>query len=944
MQKNIIIKGARTHNLKDLNIVIPKNKLVVITGLSGSGKSSLAFDTLYAEGQRRYVESLSAYARQFLSLMEKPEVDSISGLSPAIAIEQKSAVHNPRSTVGTVTEIYDYLRLLFARVGTPYCPEHNLKLKAQTIVQITDYICQLPDKAKLMICSPVVIDVKGDHSSLFESLEKQGYIRVLVNGMIHDLSDLPEMNVNKKHSIDVVVDRFINKPDIELRVADSVATAVNLSEGLVKVLPLNKSDEIEERLFSIHHACLKCGFSVEKLEPKHFSFNSPKGACVACDGLGVRRMFDPDLVIHEQRLSIADGAVRGFDSNNVSFYDLMKSLAEHYNFSLHTPWEQLTAEVKNVILHGSGREKIALRYTHHRYGTRIKNKVYEGVIVGMNKRYQETASEAVRQQLAKYLSYIDCEICEGSRLNVVARNVKVAGYSMQNIIKEPIGDLCGLINKITLKDHYKSIAVPILKEISARLDFLVSVGLNYLFLARAAETLSGGESQRIRLASQLGSGLTGVMYVLDEPSIGLHPRDNQRLIDTLVKLKKLGNTVIVIEHDEETMLQADYILDVGPGAGVHGGSIVAAGAPKDIAGSKESLTGAYLRKEKMILPPGELVKPDVKRMIRITGASVNNLKNVAVNIPVGCFTCVTGVSGSGKSSLINSTLLPHALLHLHRQYTKKPGKVEQITGLDNFDRIVSIDQSPIGRTPRSNPATYVGLFTTIRECFAATQDARARGYEPGRFSFNVKGGRCETCQGGGQIKVEMHFLADMYVKCEHCKGRRYNRDTLTIKYNSKNIDDVLQMTVAEAVGFFSAVPIVSQKCKTLLEVGLGYLKLGQSAVTLSGGEAQRIKLAKELSKRSTGNTLYVLDEPTTGLHIDDIRQLLIVLEKLKAKGNTLVVIEHNLDVIKCADWVIDMGPEGGDAGGVVLAQTTPLGLCKIKKSHTGCSLKKHMGC
>jgi excinuclease ABC subunit A len=944
MQQDIIIKGARTHNLKNLDLTIPKNKLVVITGLSGSGKSSLAFDTLYAEGQRRYVESLSAYARQFLSLMEKPEVDSISGLSPAIAIEQKSATHNPRSTVGTVTEIYDYLRLLFARVGVPYCPEHNLELNAQTIVQITDYICQLPANSKLMICSPVIIDGKGDHAELFDDLQKKGFIRVLVNGDSYELSDIPEINPNKKHSIDVVIDRFINKPGIELRISDSVTTAVELSQGLVKVLPLNKSDKLAEKLFSIHHACLKCGFSVEKLEPKHFSFNSPKGACNACDGLGLRRMFDPELVIHEETLSIAEGAVRGFDSSNVSFYDLMKSLSEHYNFSLHTPWKQLSPEIKSIILHGSGREKIALKYTHHRYGTRISNKVYEGVIVGMNKRYQETSSEAVRQQLAKYLSYIECEVCNGSRLNIVARHVKVSDYSIQNIIKEPIGNLCELIKKIKLKDHYKSIATPILKEISVRLEFLESVGLSYLFLARAAETLSGGESQRIRLASQLGSGLTGVMYVLDEPSIGLHPRDNQRLINTLIKLRDLGNTVIVIEHDEETMLQADYLLDIGPGAGVHGGRLVALGTPKEVAANKKSLTGAYLRREKNIDVPTELIKPDPRRMVRIVGASANNLKNITVNIPVGCFTCVTGVSGSGKSSLINSTLLPHALLHLHRQYSKKPGKVEQITGLDNFDRVVSIDQSPIGRTPRSNPATYVGLFTAIRECFAATQDSRARGYQVGRFSFNVKGGRCEVCEGGGQIKVEMHFLADMYVNCEHCRGTRYNRDTLTIKYNSKNIDDILQMTIAEAVDFFAAIPVIAQKCKTLVDVGLGYLKLGQSATTLSGGEAQRIKLAKELSKRSTGNTLYILDEPTTGLHIDDIRQLLVVLARLKSMGNTLVIIEHNLDVIKCADWLIDMGPEGGDRGGEVIAQNTPTNLCKVKQSFTGSALKKHLAC
>jgi excinuclease ABC subunit A len=937
----IKVSGARTHNLKNIDVSIPKNKLTVITGPSGSGKSSLAFETLYAEGQRRYVESLSAYARQFLSLMEKPDVDAISGLSPAIAIEQKSASHNPRSTVGTVTEIYDYLRLLFARTGTPYCPVHGQALHAQTRAHITDAVLSKPEGTRLMICAPIVRGRKGEHAQHFKQLQQQGYLRVRIDGALFELTEMPSLDPKKQHDIDVVIDRFKNRPNIALRVSESIESALNCSEGLVRIVPIDLPKD-EGQLFSIHHACSACGYSLEQLEPRHFSFNSPKGACDSCHGLGVCRVIDPELVIHDPALSIAQGAVRGFDHKHTSFFETLQALAAHYQFDLDQPWNTLPEDMRLIILQGSGKTRITFTYQHRRFGTKTRKRTFEGICPSMMRRYQSTDSDLVREQLARYLSYHTCSDCHGTRLNESARHVRVDQHTIETLVDLPIQTLPDLFSKMQFQDHTAHIAAPIIKEIQTRINFLLSVGLNYLTINRTAETLSGGESQRIRLASQLGSGLTGVMYVLDEPSIGLHPRDNQRLLDTLTHLKSLGNTVIVVEHDEATMLHADELIDMGPAAGLNGGHIIAQGTPQAIIEHPDSLTGAYLSHRQSIPTPQTRTAPNPAEMIRIQGASVHNLKNIDVNIPIGCFTCVTGVSGSGKSSLINDTLCPHALMHLHRQHTQKPGPVKQLTGLNHFDRIVIIDQSPIGRTPRSNPATYVGLFTPIRECFAATQEARARGYRPGRFSFNVSGGRCEVCQGGGQIKVEMHFLADMYVTCEHCQGSRYHRETLTARYHGKSIADVLNMSITECHEFFNAMPAIAQKCQTLIEVGLGYLKLGQSATTLSGGEAQRIKLSRELSKRSTGNTLYVLDEPTTGLHVHDIKQLLSVLDALKSRGNTLIVIEHHLDVIKCADWVIDLGPEGGQAGGQVLAQTTPEGLTQIKHSATGCALQAHL--
>ncbi|MBM93381.1 MAG: excinuclease ABC subunit A [Legionellales bacterium] len=934
----IEVSGARTHNLKNIDVSIPKNQLVVITGPSGSGKSSLAFETLYAEGQRRYVESLSAYARQFLSLMEKPDVDAITGLSPAIAIEQKSASHNPRSTVGTVTEIYDYLRLLFARVGTPHCPQHGQALHAQTRAHITEAVLAQPEGTRLMICAPMVRGRKGEHAELFKTLRQQGYLRVLVDGELLELDTPITLDPKQQHEIDVVIDRFKNRSQIRTRIAESIESALNCSEGLVRLMSIDQPQD-EGLLFSIHHACSECGYSVEKLEPRHFSFNSPKGACESCHGLGLCRVMDPDQVIHEPSLSIAQGAIRGLDHQNKSFFEMMEALAAHYHFDLNTPWNDLPESIQTIILQGSGRTRITFTYEHRRFKSRSRQKPFEGICPSMMRRYETTDSELVRDQLARYLSYHTCTTCAGTRLSESARHVRVGKHTIGEWVDLPIQSLPAQLNQLHFNDHTKHIAAPIVKEIQTRIQFLLNVGLNYLTLNRTAETLSGGESQRIRLASQLGSGLTGVMYVLDEPSIGLHPRDNQRLIDTLTHLKSLGNTVIVVEHDEATMLQADQIIDIGPQAGEGGGYVTAQGTPCQIQANAKSLTGQYLNQTRYIPVPTTRTPPDPARMIRIQGADIHNLKSVDVNIPVGCFTCVTGVSGSGKSSLINDTLCPHALIHLHRQTAHKPGPVQQLTGLNHFDRIVMIDQSPIGRTPRSNPATYVGLFNYIRECFASTQEARARGYKPGRFSFNVSGGRCEVCQGGGQIKVEMHFLADMYVTCEHCQGTRYHPETLAVKYHGKSIADVLNLTITQCHEFFNAIPAIKQKCQTLIDVGLGYLTLGQSATTLSGGEAQRIKLSRELSKRSTGHTLYVLDEPTTGLHVHDVKQLLSVLDALKSRGNTLIVIEHHLDVIKCADWIIDLGPEGGDAGGTILAQTTPEALIQMPHSATAQALK-----
>jgi excinuclease ABC subunit A len=933
--ESIKIRGARTHNLKNLSLDLPRDKLIVITGLSGSGKSSLAFDTLYAEGQRRYVESLSAYARQFLSMMDKPDVDSIEGLSPAISIEQKSTSHNPRSTVGTVTEIQDYLRLLYARVGTARCPDHDVPLEAQSVSQMVDTLLAQPEASAWYLLAPVVRGRKGEHLEVFESLKAQGFVRVRVNGTVYELEEIPPLNRKLKHDIEIVVDRFKVKPDIKQRLAESFETALKRSEGLVYVVPM-PDNTLEAITFSSKMACPHCGYSVPELEPRLFSFNAPHGACQTCDGLGSLQVFDAERVVVAPTLSLASGAIKAWDKKNPYYWALIQSLATHYGFDPEIPFEDLAAAHQKALLYGSGEDKIDFSYPdmNGRMVRRLHR--FEGILPNLERRYKETDSEAVREELSKYLSHKPCPDCGGARLNRTARHVYVAGTTLPEICQWSIQQAAAWFVQLKLPGHKGEIADKILKEISARLGFLNNVGLDYLTLARSAETLSGGEAQRIRLASQIGAGLVGVMYVLDEPSIGLHQRDNERLLKTLFHLRDLGNTVIVVEHDEEAIRRADYVLDIGPGAGVHGGQIVAQGTPEQVAAAP-SLTGDYLSGRRAIAVPEQRL-PLPQEFLVVRGATGNNLKGVNARIPVGLMTCVTGVSGSGKSTLINDTLLGYALRHLNNASTRWAA-CEGIEGLEHFDKVIDIDQSPIGRTPRSNPATYTGLFTAIRDLFALVPESKMRGYGAGRFSFNVKGGRCETCQGDGLIKVEMHFLPDVYVVCDTCQGQRYNRETLEVKYKGKNISEVLNMTVEEASGFFSAVPTLANKLKTLMDVGLSYITLGQNATTLSGGEAQRIKLAKELSKRGTGKTLYILDEPTTGLHFHDVAQLLIVLERLRAQGNTLVIIEHNLDVIKRADWLIDMGPEGGSKGGYILAQGRPEEIATHPGSHTGHFLK-----
>jgi excinuclease ABC subunit A len=936
----ISIRGARTHNLQNVDLELPRDKLIVFTGLSGSGKSSLAFDTIYAEGQRRYVESLSAYARQFLSLMEKPDVDHIEGLSPAISIEQKSTSHNPRSTVGTITEIYDYLRLLFARVGIPRCPEHGTTLEAQSISQMVDQVLSLPAGDRLMLLAPVIQERKGEHHKLLQELHAQGYIRARIDGEVFELDDTPTLELHKKHTIEVVVDRFKIREDLTTRLAESFETALNLADGLARVAWMDGSQA--ELLFSSRFACPHCGYSLTELEPRLFSFNNPVGACPTCDGLGVEQFFDPAKVVAHPELSLAGGAVRSWDRRNAYYFQMIASLGRHYGFDPETPWESLPQKVRTVILRGSGRETIAFSYYNERGGSVKKSHSFEGIIPNMERRYRETESNAVREELSRYISSQSCPDCAGTRLTRAARHVFIGKHNLPEITGMPISQAKQTLTSLKLPGKRGRIAGKILKEIDQRLHFLVNVGLDYLTLDRSAETLSGGEAQRIRLASQIGAGLVGVMYVLDEPSIGLHQRDNQRLLDTLVYLRDLGNTVIVVEHDEEAIRNADHVVDIGPGAGIHGGRIVAQGTAETIARSKGSLTGEYLSGKRSIDTPARTTEMDPTRNLELLGASGNNLKSVDLVIPVGSFCCITGVSGSGKSTLVNDTLYPICAAALNHANTS-PAPYREIRGLDYFDKVVDIDQSPIGRTPRSNPATYTGLFTPIRELFAGTHEARSRGYAPGRFSFNVKGGRCEACSGDGVIKVEMHFLPDIYVQCDVCKGKRYNRETLEIRYKGKSIDQVLEMTVEESLLFFDAVPALKRKLQTLMDVGLSYISLGQNATTLSGGEAQRVKLSRELSKRDTGNTLYILDEPTTGLHFHDINHLLEVLHRLRNHGNTVVVIEHNLDVIKTADWVIDLGPEGGHKGGEIIARGTPQQLGKAKHSHTGRYLRKLLG-
>nr|WP_233588443.1 excinuclease ABC subunit UvrA [Legionella septentrionalis] len=929
----ISIRGARTHNLKNINIDLPRDQLIVITGLSGSGKSSLAFDTLYAEGQRRYVESLSAYARQFLSMMEKPDVDSIDGLSPAISIEQKATSHNPRSTVGTITEIYDYLRLLFARVGEPRCPTHGVSLHAQTISQMVDQVLALPDESKAMILAPVVRERKGEHVQLLQQLQAQGYVRARINGEIYELDDPPKLELRKKHTIEVVVDRFKVRPDIAQRLSESFENALNLADGVAMVASVD--DAFVEITFSSKFACTECGYSLSELEPRLFSFNNPMGACPSCDGLGVDQFFDPERIIHDESLNLAEGAIRGWDKRTVYYHTLLESLAQHYDFDINTPFCDLPPSIRNLVLYGSGNDIIEFRYQRPHGGFLLKKHAFEGIIPNMQRRYRESDSDMVREELSKYLSSRPCPACQGTRLREAARHVFVADTNLPEIAAYSIEEAYAFFKALQLPGYRGEIAKKINKEIVERLGFLVNVGLDYLSLARSAETLSGGEAQRIRLASQIGSGLVGVMYILDEPSIGLHQRDNDRLLKTLLHLRDLGNTVIVVEHDEDAIRTANYVLDIGPGAGVHGGEIVAFGPPEAIMTNPNSLTGQYLSGKKCIAVPQERLPVDKARVISLKGVNCNNLQNVEVSIPLGVMTCITGVSGSGKSSLINDTLFPLAANKLNRASMQMVGKVQEIQGLELCDKVIDIDQSPIGRTPRSNPATYTGLFTPIRELFANTPEARSRGYQPGRFSFNVRGGRCEACQGDGLIKVEMHFLPDIYVTCDACKGKRYNRETLEILYKGKNIHEVLDMTVEDACSFFAAIPVLARKCQTLIDVGLSYIRLGQSATTLSGGEAQRIKLARELSKRGTGNTLYILDEPTTGLHFHDTQQLLNVLTCLRDQGNTIVVIEHNLDVIKTADWIIDLGPEGGSKGGKIIAVGTPEDIAACQHSYTG---------
>ena len=934
----IDIRGARTHNLKNINLTIPRDKLIVITGLSGSGKSSLAFDTLYAEGQRRYVESLSAYARQFLSLMEKPDVDSIEGLSPAISIEQKSTSHNPRSTVGTITEIYDYLRLLFARVGEPRCPDHDVPLTAQTISQMVDKVLSLPEESKMMLLAPVVKNRKGEHVKLLDSLAAQGYIRARIDGEICDLSDPPELALQKKHTIEVVVDRFKVRSDLTTRLAESFETALELSGGTAVVADMD-NPKAEELVFSANFACPHCGYSVPELEPRLFSFNNPAGACPTCDGLGVQQFFDESRVVQNESISLAGGAVKGWDRRNFYYYQMLTSLAKHYKFDIETPYEDLPQKIKDIVMHGSGKEEIEFQYMNDRGDVVIRKHPFEGILNNMARRYKETESMSVREELAKNISNRPCADCGGSRLRPEARNVYIGNINLPQISEKSIGESLEFFQGLTLTGQKAQIAEKILKEIKERLEFLVNVGLNYLSLSRSAETLSGGEAQRIRLASQIGAGLVGVMYVLDEPSIGLHQRDNERLLNTLIHLRNLGNTVIVVEHDEDAIREADHIIDIGPGAGVHGGQVIAQGTAKEIMANPNSITGKFLSGEEKIEIPKKRTALDKSKLLKLKGATGNNLKGVNLEIPVGLFTCITGVSGSGKSTLINDTLFPLAQNALNRAEKTDFAPYKSIEGLEYFDKVIDINQSPIGRTPRSNPATYTGLFTPIRELFAGVPEARARGYNPGRFSFNVRGGRCEACQGDGVLKVEMHFLPDVYVPCDQCKGKRYNRETLEIRYKGKTIHQVLDMTVEEAREFFDAIPMIARKLQTLMDVGLSYIRLGQSSTTLSGGEAQRVKLATELSKRDTGKTLYILDEPTTGLHFADIKQLLEVLHRLRDQGNTIVVIEHNLDVIKTADWIVDLGPEGGSGGGQIIATGTPEDVAKVKGSHTARFLK-----
>ena len=934
----IRIRGARTHNLKNVDLDIPRHKLVVVTGLSGSGKSSLAFDTLYAEGQRRYVESLSAYARQFLSLMEKPDVDHIEGLSPAISIEQKSTSHNPRSTVGTITEIHDYLRLLFARVGEPRCPHHNVPLTAQTISQMVDKVLSLPEESKMMLLAPVVKERKGEHVKLLQQIAAQGYIHARIDGEICDLSDPPKLELQKKHTIEVVVDRFKVRSDLATRLAESFETTLELSGGTAVVAYMD-DPKAEELVFSANFACPHCGYSVPELEPRLFSFNNPAGACPTCDGLGVQQYFDEKRVVQNPSISLANGAIKGWDRRNFYYYQMLTSLAKHYHFDIETPFEELPKKIQQIILHGSGKEEIEFQYMNDRGDVVLRHHVFEGILNNMARRYKETESMSVREELAKHISNRPCADCGGSRLRPEARNVYIEQTNLPDVSEKSIGEALSFFGELQLTGQKAQIAEKILKEIKERLQFLVNVGLNYLSLSRSAETLSGGEAQRIRLASQIGAGLVGVMYVLDEPSIGLHQRDNERLLNTLIHLRNLGNTVIVVEHDEDAILSADHIIDIGPGAGVHGGNVIAEGTAQQIMQNPNSLTGKFLSGAEKIEIPKKRTALDKKKTLKLFGASGNNLKNVNLAIPVGLFTCITGVSGSGKSTLINDTLFPIAQNALNRAENAEAAPYKSIEGLEFFDKVIDIDQSPIGRTPRSNPATYTGVFTPIRELFAGVPEARARGYNPGRFSFNVRGGRCEACQGDGVIKVEMHFLPDVYVPCDQCKGKRYNRETLEIRYKGKTIHQVLDMTVEEAREFFDAVPMIARKLQTLMDVGLSYIRLGQSSTTLSGGEAQRVKLATELSKRDTGKTLYILDEPTTGLHFADIKQLLSVLHRLRDQGNTIVVIEHNLDVIKTADWIVDLGPEGGSGGGQIIATGTPEQVANVEGSHTARFLK-----
>lgn len=939
--QTIRIRGARTHNLKNINVDLPRNQLTVITGLSGSGKSSLAFDTLYAEGQRRYVESLSAYARQFLSMMEKPDVDSIEGLSPAISIEQKATSHNPRSTVGTITEIYDYLRLLFARVGEPRCPQHGVDLHAQTISQMVDQVLSLPSDSRAMILAPVVRERKGEHVQLLQQLQAKGYVRARIDGELCELDSPPKLALRKKHSIDVVVDRFKVRADITQRLSESFENALALGDGLVSVVSMDQA--FPDLLFSSNFACTECGYSLSELEPRLFSFNNPMGACATCDGLGVDQFFDPDRVVHDETLSLANGAIRGWDRRGHYYYALLESLAHHYQFSIDTAFCDLPKAIQDVVLYGSGETLIDFQYQRPHGDFMTKKHAFEGVVVNMQRRYRESDSAMVREELANYLSTRPCQSCQGARLRESARHVFIENKNLSELTAYSIEQVYAFFKQLKLPGNRGEIAEKINKEIVERLGFLVNVGLDYLSLSRSAETLSGGEAQRIRLASQIGSGLVGVMYILDEPSIGLHQRDNERLLKTLVHLRDLGNTVIVVEHDEEAIRAADYVLDVGPGAGVHGGEIVAFGTPDMIMNNANSLTGQYLSGQQGIAVPTSRKPFDEQRVIGLTGVTCNNLRHVDVNIPLGLMTCVTGVSGSGKSSLINDTLYPLAAHALNRARLQMPGQISAITGLSMCDKVIDIDQSPIGRTPRSNPATYTGLFTPIRDLFANTPESRARGYKPGRFSFNVRGGRCEACQGDGLIKVEMHFLPDIYVSCDVCKGKRYNRETLDIQYKGKTIHEVLDMTVEDACTFFAAIPVLARKCQTMMDVGLSYIRLGQSATTLSGGEAQRIKLARELSKRGTGSTLYILDEPTTGLHFHDVRQLLMVLARLRDQGNTILIIEHNLDVIKTADWLIDLGPEGGSKGGQIMACGTPERVATCEHSYTGQFLRPLLG-